>query len=364
MTPAVERRRGYPRYFLPAYALLIIYVSLSPFSGWQAPENSVFYFLFAPQPRYITAFDLVANVLAYAPLGIFLFDLLHRSLGRVVAVIIAAAGGLALSFGMEVLQALLPMRVSSRLDLLANSVGALIGGIFAAALGKTSLVRWLANWRHNTFNQGAGTEFGEMLLAAWLFMQLNPSIPFFAAGTINVPLLSELNSHYGGPTYSLPQELAIALNVCGFGLFTSVLLQSSAKAVRFVLALIVFGALLKLLAAGVLLKQPLMFDWFGKDTLLGIAGGLLTLWLVVRLGHRARIYIAAMMILAGGLLAKVGAIYDTLASTLRVFNWPHGQLFNFTSLTLLVNEFWPLAALIYLLIGFTRLPSSDPRADV
>jgi hypothetical protein len=69
-----------------------------------------------------------------------------------------------------------------------------------------------------------------------------------------------------------------------------------------------------------------------------------------------------MTILAGGLLAKIAAFYDTLSTILSVFNWSHGQLFNFTSLTLLLNEFWPLVALIYLLIGFNRLPSSDVPA--
>src|SRR3990167_3038885 len=57
------------RYLYAAYALLIVYASLHPFTGWR--DNCVlpFAFLVAPLPRYVTAFDVIANVLAYAPLG-------------------------------------------------------------------------------------------------------------------------------------------------------------------------------------------------------------------------------------------------------------------------------------------------------
>jgi VanZ family protein len=357
-----KQRHEISRYFLPAYALLIVYISLSPFSGWLEPENGAFNFLTAPWPRYITAFDIAANVLAYVPLGLLLLEFAHRRLGWGGAVMMACLGGSLISLSMEALQAYLPVRISSLVDFLANSVGVVAGALIAACMERSRLVRWMAQWRRHTFNESRGNEFGEALLAIWLFIQLNPSIPFFAAGTINSELPIEPNAHHAElPAYALPQGWASALSVCGFGLFVSVLLKPSISKLPFVVGVISFGAFLKMLAAGVLLKAPLMMDWINKDALIGIVSGLALTWIAGRLNLRWRIYVAAMMILAGGLLAKIGAIYDALSTILRVFNWPHGQLFNFTSLTLLLNEFWPLVALVYLLIWFVRLPASETR---
>lgn len=353
-----EQRRDYPRYFLPTYLLLIVYVSLSPFSGWTMPEQGAVHFLTAPWPRYLTAFDLIANVLAYAPLGVLLFNLARRRVGWGLAVALAGMGGCLLSFSMETLQAFLPARIASLSDFLANSAGTLLGALFAARTGRSWFMRWIADWRHRAFNESAHTELGEVLLILWLFMQLNPSIPFLAAGTIINPLLADWNTTLQ-PRHLLPQGLAVALYVCGLGLFTSVLLRPGTKALRFTLGLIVLGGFLKLLAAGVLLKPPLMLDWLRLDALVSLAGGLGLLWVALRCRHRLRMYLAAMLILAGGLLAKIAAMYEALRTTLGVFDWPYGQLLNFASLTLLLNEIWPFAALVYLLVNFNRLPSSD-----
>ena len=58
------------RFCLAAYVMLVVYASLYPLSGWRDPGGSAFAFLFAPWPRYVTAFDLVANFLGYLPYGL------------------------------------------------------------------------------------------------------------------------------------------------------------------------------------------------------------------------------------------------------------------------------------------------------
>jgi len=165
-----KQRHEVSRYFLPAYALLIVYISLSPFSGWLEPENGAFHFLTAPWPRYITAFDIAANVLAYVPLGLLLFEFAHRRLGRGAAIAMACLGGSLISLSMEALQAYLPVRISSLVDFLANSVGVVAGAVIAAWMGRSRLVRWMVQWRRYTFNESRGNEFGEALLAIWLFI--------------------------------------------------------------------------------------------------------------------------------------------------------------------------------------------------
>ena len=350
---------GLPRYTLPVYLLLIVYVSLSPMTGWRPAESGVFAFLRAGWPKYVTVFDLAANFLAYVPLGMMLYSGARRAMGKAAAIVVTTLICSALSFTMESLQALIPMRVASLSDLISNSLGALDGALFAALTGESALTRWLAHVRGEVFSRGALAEFGEVMLIVWLITQLNPSIPFLGAGNINNSLVADWNTQNDAGLLLLPQGLAVALNLVGFGLFVSVLTRPGVRAFRWALGFITLGFLLKLLAAGVMLKPPLLFDWLGVDTGAGIGIGVLLLALLVRLSHRVRIYLATMLIFAGGLLAKLAAIYDSLPALLRVFSWPYGQLLNFSSLTRGLHEVWPLLALIYLIVAFNRLPSSD-----
>jgi VanZ family protein len=350
---------GLPRYALPAYLLLIVYVSLSPLTGWRRPAGGMFAFLLAGWPKYTTIFDLAANFLAYAPLGMMLYGVARRVLNKFVAVLVAALIGATLSFFMESLQALLPVRVASIDDLLTNSLGALAGALVAAHVGESDLARWLSYVRRRVFSAGKATEFGEVLLAFWLITQLNPSIPFFGAGNINNPLVEQWNAQAGESLFLLPQGLAVALNVCGFGLFVSVLTRPGVHGFRWALAFMIAGFLFKLLAAGVMLKPPLLFDWLGVDTAMGILVGLLSFVGLVRFSRPVRTYLAAMLIFAGGLLAKIGAIYDSLPAIVGVFSWHYGQLLNFSTLTRSLHELWPLLALVYLIVAFARSPPPD-----
>ena len=56
------------RYLALAYAALIVYASLHPFSSWRDGNLTPFSFLEACWPRYWTLFDIAANLLAYLPL--------------------------------------------------------------------------------------------------------------------------------------------------------------------------------------------------------------------------------------------------------------------------------------------------------
>ena len=64
-----------------AYAALIFYASLYPFSDWRDQGIAPWAFLTAPLPRWWTGFDVTSNVLGYAPLG-FLAALAALRTGR------------------------------------------------------------------------------------------------------------------------------------------------------------------------------------------------------------------------------------------------------------------------------------------
>src|SRR5208283_3409302 len=73
-TPAPARRRPtrLPQYLAILYGLMIVYASLEPFSGWMSPLPNTPFYLFEPWPQHVTRFDIVVNVLAYAPFGFLL----------------------------------------------------------------------------------------------------------------------------------------------------------------------------------------------------------------------------------------------------------------------------------------------------
>src|ERR1700692_3842330 len=86
-----------PQYLATLYALMIVYASLEPFSGWMAPLPESPFFLFDPWPLRITRFDVAINALAYAPFG-FLLALVGTRRPPVARLATAIGAGALLSF--------------------------------------------------------------------------------------------------------------------------------------------------------------------------------------------------------------------------------------------------------------------------
>lgn len=133
---ASPARRTYPsaRWGLAAfgYAALIAYGSLYPLSGWTTRGVSLFAFL-TEWPGHLSRADAVTNVLAYLPLGLLLARW-WRNRGATLGVIaIPTLIGALLNSGMEFSQQFLPVRVASLSDLLANTLGTVIGALMAAS---------------------------------------------------------------------------------------------------------------------------------------------------------------------------------------------------------------------------------------
>lgn len=111
---------------------MIVYASLQPFSGWMAPIPGTPFFLQASWPPRFTRYDVAINVIAYVPFGVAIAMIGSRTRPRVRIVRALAAGAL-LSLCMETAQMFEPTRDASTIDLLANSSGAALGGLVAAA---------------------------------------------------------------------------------------------------------------------------------------------------------------------------------------------------------------------------------------
>jgi VanZ family protein len=369
-TRIARRMRAGPA-ALAVYVLVIVYVSLTPFFGWRPAES----FALFSWPKYWSIFDIGINVIAYVPLGALIAAMwrfrARRRLGSsavptavdIQAWIIGVLAATALSLLLEYVQSFLPGRVSSMLDWVANSCGAILGATAVLVPpGRAALAR-VELWRHRHFAYGAETDWGLLLLALWLFAQMNPAIPFFEAGNvINTainsnqifPYAIDEQPHPYDPLFLLPQAVAITFNVCGFALFLSLLLHPANRVWMSVFVIVVLGFVAKVSMAALLLKAPLLIAWMGPGTVIGLSAGFLLFTFFSQHSFRARAFSATLMVFAGALLTKMAGIYGAWSDTLRLFDWPYGQLLNFASLTRWTHEIWPLLALIFLATLFVK----------
>ncbi|RAC48141.1 teicoplanin resistance protein VanZ, partial [Burkholderia multivorans] len=179
--PGTHRASSLARQAFAAYAALVVYASLYPFEGWVSFGIGPFDYLFAPMQRYVTAFDVVTNVLGYMPFGALAVLALHPRHRGIAATLIAGALGVLLSGAMEALQTYLPTRVASNLDLGANALGALLGAALVAPATGALLDRGaLRRLRTAWFEADGATPL--LLAAVWPFAILFPSPFLFGIG--------------------------------------------------------------------------------------------------------------------------------------------------------------------------------------
>ncbi len=331
---------------LAVWLLLIAYASLYPFGPLRLPSPDALA-EFATRPRYVVPFDVALNVLAYFPVGVL--GTLHFSGAgvRPSALAKALAFGVALSFAMEGCQLFIPGRVSSIYDVLSNGAGTLLGALAFADPFHSVVTRQVARWREDSFIPGPWGDAGLVLVGLWLLAQLNPALPFFGAGNIAAPGDAPPQAH------GLEWE-AVALGICGFGLFVSTLLRGEQGSLRVTLVLLSAALWLKFVAASLMLQPHFSDEWVTTGRFAGLAVGIAALAPLRRLPRAGRAYLAILAILAGALISKIFGSYSPLAELLHVFRWPYGQLANFTTLTRFVHELWPFAALTFLVAVFLR----------
>ena len=340
---------GITGYLIVLYLVLIIYVSLTPFTGWRTANLGLPGLLLASWPQYVTRFDMAINFIAYLPFGLLLYGYRAQFGSRFSALLISAIAGCLLSLAMEMLQTRLPSRTASNLDFFANCAGCVSGALLGAWLGRnTAIEATLLRLRRELFLPGKMVDLGLVLLCVWLISQLNPSIPFFGAGFVTDANYSYEFESVVDAGSNILFSLGTALNFCGLGLLVTTLMRNRAQALAALQVLVGLAFCLKLTAAHALLRPDVVTEWHSHETLAGLAAGFVILLPLCFVRLTRRIYLAAVLILAGGLMSKIAGSYISVREVLRLFDWPYGQLLQFTGLTLYLNEAWPLVALIFL----------------
>ena len=348
----MTRASGLARILFLVYVLLVAYASLYPLAGWRHVGLSPFAYLNAPWPRYITGFDIAVNVVGYVPLGLLGVMALHPRFRGVSAFVLALAGSTALSLVLEGAQSYLPARVPTNLDVLCNIAGAAIG----AALGQhfTPLIGGgpLSRLRAANFLSGTDVDFGLVLLALWLFTQLNPAALLFGAGDLR-DFFATFEGRARRPEFFvLIEAFTTAANLVVVALLVSALAVPG-RPVRTMVAGMVLAALVVHTAAlAILMRAENVFAWLTQGAQLGLAAGFAAALAALALPRVARLALAAVLLLAASVLVNLSPTNPYLAATLKV--WQQGHFLNFNGLTRLVSALWPLAAMGYLIYLASR----------
>jgi VanZ family protein len=343
--PASRPHSLLPHCLALLYALAIVYASLQPFSPWIAPEPGTRFFLFSWQPRF-TRYDLLVNVVAYAPFGFFVALVPRRASPR-RRFALALAAGAALSLAMETLQMFVPPRDANTIDLVSNGIGAALGGLAGASLVRAPRAKAVfAGVRQRWFLPGRAIDFGLALLAIWLVAQLNPGIPLFA--TMFDPSPQLVRGANRDLAAIFVEGAHSGFQLLGVGLFLALLLQHRRHVGGAVFALVVAALLVKGIAATVMLKPAVWEQWLSPGVSAGIAAGALALFVAIRAPRPAQIALATIALLSSLLVTLLAPDMLLARAPLSLFSWSYGQLLNFNGLTRTVLLIWPIVASAFL----------------
>jgi len=329
-----------------AYTLLTIYVSLHPLSGWRDSSVAPLAFVVGHWPRYVTTFDLVANALAYAPLGFLWAALLLHSRQPRMAFIIALMTAFAISLGNETAQNYLPGRVPSNIDLACNVLGAAIGAAIGVLRGGR-LPALLLAWREQRCAPGIAGDAGLLLLLLWLLTQLNPEAFLFAGGDLRRLFGFDFASPFAADSFTVIEIVVVACETLAIAMIASSL------AVHHVLlsplVLIVLALALKSSALLLLMSGVRGMAWATPGALSGLALGLICWFSVALAAPRRRQLVAFLALLLAVVLVNLAPPNPDMAASIS--SWRQGHFLNFNGLTRLTTALWPYFALLWLLLA-------------
>ncbi len=355
---AAPLRRASPlaRFACFAYLVLVIYASLTPWSGWRDVGVGAFAYLTAPWPERVTRFDFIVNVLGYFPFGMLVVLALYPQPRGPAAVLLALAAAVLLSGSVEALQTFLPRRVSSKVDLVSNVSGALLGAAFGAWRARTLIDRGrLLELRYAWFMRNASVPL--TLLALWPITQIPAISMLFTMGPAEGSLLDL--AYQRGITWLparnawTPAEFIVAeavvttCAVLAVGLTAAAIMQPRAPRARLVLTLIGIALAAKMLAYGMRFGGENFLAWMTP----GAFGGLLvgSLAAVVASWGPPRAVARLALLATVALTVVVGLIPENPYFAHWQSQWRTGRLAHFNALGEWVAFGWPFVSIAWLI---------------
>ena len=342
------------------YAGLIVYASLYPFAGWRDVGVAPWAYLWAPLPRYWTRFDVGANLVGYAPLGLLLTLALRRRHRGWRAPALATLGAGLLSFGMEALQTYLPARVASNIDLALNAAGALVGALLAWGLERLGAVERGRRLRARWFVRNSRGAL--VLLALWPVGLLFPAPVAFGMGQVFERLEEGLADMLSGTPFLpwlplreldlqplLPGEeaLCVALGALVPCLLGYTVIPSRGRRALFAALALLAGIAVSALSAGLSFGPIHAWSWVTPPVQLGLRVALVAAAVLLLLPGRVCAPLLMVVLAAQVVLLNTAPQNPYYAATLQ--SWEQGRFIHFNGLAQWVGWLWPYVAFVYLI---------------
>lgn len=349
-----------------AYAALVLYASLYPFSGWRWPSGASAATLLALHwPPWREPFDIWSNVLGYVPLGALLYVSRARAGQRwwraALGALFAAS---ALSYLAELTQQFLPGRVPSRVDWTLNSAGAAAGVILAASLHALGLLqRWQAV-RERWFVHDSA--IGLSLLALWPAGLLFPTPVPLGLGHTAVALRDALTTLFGEAPWAqrfvdwlhaapLPMQplppfsdgLVQMLGVLAPCLLAISVAQRGGRRVWLLFGIVLVGVIATTLSTALSFAPAHALAWVTPQTSPALALGVALALACTLLPRRAAAGLGLAVLGALVVLVNQAPVDPYFAHSLQA--WEQGRFIRFNGLALWIGRLWPYVAMAWLL---------------
>jgi VanZ family protein len=327
------------------YALLILYVSLTPFDFDFHNGVAVGDWISAPSPRFITVFDVSVNVLAYIPLGFLIVFATFPRWRNFLALGIALLSTALLAFIVESLQTWIPTRIPSLMDWWANILGGLLGGLLAIPLGP----HWLSGsvLRHRLDRWFGSNWFACVLLLVFPWSQIYPQSSWLGTGAWGNTIFSSIDWGTKVINYVAQEAIITALFWLGTSLLLSLGMRSQAPQWRILNALLGLTILIKIIFSSLQFGFAYSLLWLTAGAIWGmIIASLLLRW-ALHLDAGVKFWLALSSLLMSTI--AINLLPDNPYFVLMMRHWQQGRLIHFNELMQWVSLLWLPLALIWLI---------------
>ena len=367
----MQKTAAWPLAFI--YAALIVYASLYPFENWRSQGVDWTAFLLAPWPKYWTGFDVLSNVLGYAPLGFIVALALRRSARHLPAVILSLLAGSLLALCMETMQLFLPARVPSNVDWELNTLGTFLGAICAWTLERFGFLDRWSRFRTNWFAPDAKGSL--VLLALWPVALLFPAPVPLGLGQVLERTEDALALYLQDTLWldwlpvrevELQPLLPIYESLCVcLGLLIPCMLAFSLVR-HFYQKAVAWGLLLGLGVGATALSAALTYGpvhawgWINAPVQLALVVAALMAVPMMWLSEKMLQVLALVLLVLQLTMLNNASASAYFALTLQ--NWEQGQFIRFHGLIQWMGWLWPFVLLVYLMqcLSMTRTSKMSP----
>ena len=325
------------------YALLIVYATLHPFSGWR--DSGISPLAWALHwPAIVLPFDLVLNTSAYVPLGVVIVWA-AASLPVLARIVLACALGALLSLLLESLQTYLPSRTPSLADFATNSLGTFVGALTGALLLTPASRRALAGAVGHWFADTPERASGLILSGLWLFAILYPQSILFGHGSL-LPWLGPVSGYPFTPAeFGRVESAVTAASLFAAGALATSALNHSAPRLWLVLLFVACACGVRAVSQTILFPPAQVFAWLTPGALRGLAIGALALMATLALPRVMLLTLAVIAATFSTVVVNFAPPNPYYLATVQDLN--PGRFLNFNGLTQLVSSVWPFLVALY-----------------